>query len=187
MKPTLRIAILSVAAAAAASTAGCGDLTGLDASFRVFEDTVTVFALSGSPVTAPVAINTIQGTAVRAEPTSGFDILFDITPEGQGEILPPAALGLGGRAGVLVSTQDFDDIGRAADGGYEENNPTLVNVGDVLVVRAASSACAGLVNPFIYSKLEILDIDPDARTFRVRLRVDPNCGFRSFGEGVPDD
>ncbi len=186
MKARICIAV-ALLVAATLGTEGCGDLTGLGANLPVFEDTVVVFALSGTPASAPVAINTAQARAVRAETGSGFDVLFDITPEGQAEIIPPSILGLTARTGVLESTMPFDAIDRAPASGYVESATTPIDVGDVVVIRAAAVSCGGQVNPFIYSKLEILDVDAAARSIRVRLRVDRNCGFRSFGEGVPKD
>ncbi len=171
---------------AVASLAACGDPTRVQARAEPISDTLTVFALTGTPVTAPTALNTIRHEAVRADPSSSYDVVFDISETGQAVMYPPAAVGAFGRAGVQKSATPFDELLEAPVSGYNETTATDINPGDVVVIRAASAACQQSLNAFIYSKLVIDSVNTEARTIHFRMRVDPNCGFRSFAEGIPE-
>jgi hypothetical protein len=46
--------------------------------------------------------------------------------------------------------------------------------------------CSFSLSPYIYSKVNIDSVNVVTRTINVSVTVDPNCGFRSFAEGVPD-
>ena len=64
------------------------------------------------------------------------------------------------------------------------------NKGDVFALSSSDPiACAySIYGNLIYAKLEVLDIDPVARTVRTRFTVDPNCGFLSLiPSGIPKD
>lgn len=183
MKPVSRASIAAVAVA----FWSCGDPTRINARFEVVSDTITVSALSGSSIGARTALNTLRHEAVRAEPGSNFDVVFDITSAGQAVIYPAQAISSLGRAGIQRSTQQLDSILVAPSEGYSEAmTPTSVSVGDVILIRAVQAACRPPeLNPYIFSKLQITAIDTVARTVTFVMRVDPNCGFRSFRDGIP--
>jgi hypothetical protein len=46
--------------------------------------------------------------------------------------------------------------------------------------------CVATLRSTIYSKLIVDEIDLATRSVRVRIVVDPNCGFRSLDEGLPE-
>lgn len=182
MKPVLHASI----AIAAVAFWSCGDPTRVNARFEVVSDTISVSALSGSPIGARTALNTVLHEAVRAEPGSNFDVVFDITSAGLAVIYPAQAISNLGRAGIQRSTQQLDSILLAPPEGYSEAmTPTSISVGDVLLIRAVQAACRRELNPYIFSKLQITAIDTVARTVTFVIRVDPNCGFRSFRDGIP--
>jgi hypothetical protein len=181
-----RAAALAALGAPALLAAACGEPTRIKAQFPTVADTLTVYALTGTPVTAPTALNTYFHSAVRAEAESAFDVAFDIDTGGRALIYPAQLVGANSRrAGVLKSTAAFDSLLRAPDSGYNEDAATPIAPGDVVVIRANVVPCAADFRREVYSKLRIDSVNVSARTIHFRMRVDPNCGFRDFTEGVP--
>ena len=166
--------------------AACGDPTRPRAEAVTISDTLSVFALTGTPLSVPTALNTLRHAAVRTDPGASYDVVFDITDAGQAMIYPPAAVGAFGRAGIQKSTTPFDELLEAPVSGYNETTPTEINPGDVLLIRAVPPECGNSFSAFIFSKLVIDSVNTDARTIHFRMRVDPNCGFRSLAEGIPE-
>lgn len=180
MKSRLLLAVLAVIAPAA-----CGDPLSARASFETVEDTLAVFAFSDTPLSAPSGLNTIRHEAVRVDASSDYDIVFDISPDGQAVIYPPRLIGAVGNAGVRTDTTGYARVLEAPADGYNDSTATTVAEGDVVLVRAASPSCVTAFNPYIYSKLVIDSVRTPSRTIYFRMRVDPNCGFRGLAEGVP--
>lgn len=170
---------------AAALLAACGDPFRVAANREVVEDTLAVYALTGTDLALPTGINSVEHRGVRVESGSGFDLAFDITASGQPVLLPPAAIGGVGRAGIQSSAQEFDELVLAPQGGYNDSTATAIAAGDVVVVRAEPQYCAQALNPFIFSKYRVDSVDVANRILYVRMRVDPNCGYRSLADGVP--
>ena len=169
-----------------AALAGCGDPVSIRAQFEIVEDTVTVFALTGTPVIAPAALSTLRHEAVRIETTRDFDIVFDIDGTGRAVLYPVQLVGGSpGSTGIQPATQSFDAIEEAPRTGYQRDSAVVLDVGDIVIVEAEPLFCLSTIQPRIYSKLMIDAIDLATRSVRVRLVVDPNCGFRSFLEGIP--
>lgn len=179
---TLRILALVVSTTALIA---CGDPLRPQASIPTQDATLNVFALTGTPVALPTAINLFLQRAVRAEPANAYDVVFDIIDE-QPVLLPPTAIGAFGRAGLQRATGTFETITEAPRTGYNESDPLPIAVGDLVIVRAsASQFCFGGITPYIHAKMEITAIREADRGFTVRMRVNPNCGFRSFADGIP--
>jgi len=92
-----------------------------------------------------------------------------------------------GNAALVRSTEAYDALLLAPTTGYDDTEALAIVAGDVVVIRALSAACAGRINQFIYSKLVIDSVNVANRTIHFRMRVNPNCGFRSFAPGVPTE
>ncbi|MBC7788459.1 MAG: hypothetical protein H7Z74_00825 [Anaerolineae bacterium] len=165
----------------------CGDPTRFTANFSTVADTITVFALTGTPLSVPTALNTFHHEAVRAEATSGYDVVFDIDASGRVVLYPPSAVGGFGSAGLRTVTDAFDDLETAPNRGFDSIDPLTVSAGEVVVIRAEPPECANSIRPEIYTKLVVDSIDLVNRTITFRVRVNPNCGFRDLTEGVPDN
>ncbi|HJR63965.1 MAG TPA: hypothetical protein VJ803_09690 [Gemmatimonadaceae bacterium] len=168
-----------------AALSACGDPTNIDATFETVEDTLTVFAFTGTPINVPTALNTLEHIVVRAEAGTNFDVVFDIDAGGQALILPPRVVSGIGNAAVTRSDVAYDALLLAPTTGYVENEQVPIDPGDVIVVRSVAGACVGRINQFIYSKLAIDSVNLGNRTIHFRMRVNPNCGFRSFAPGIP--
>lgn len=183
----IRFGLALAAALSVAALAACGDPIRIRAQFETVQDTVTVFAVTGTPVIAPAALSTIRHEAVRIETTRDFDIVFDINQAGEVVLYPVQLVGGSqGTTGIQKASQSFDDILEAPRDGYVTDSATIVTVGEVVLIEAQPVACAGTINPWIYSKLVVDEIDVATRSVVVRMVVDPNCGFRSLDEGIPE-
>lgn len=170
-----------------AALAACGDPVSIRAQFDTVADTVTVFALTGTPVIAPTALSTLRHEAVRLDPSRDFDIVFDINSAGQAVLYPVQLVGGGpGNTGIQVTSQSYDAILEAPLTGYARDTATVLEVGDVALVEAEPAFCATSLYRTIYSKLIVDEIDLANRSVQIRMRVDPNCGFRSLAEGLPE-
>lgn len=185
-----------LALTAAAALAGCGDPFEVTANFDTVETTVTIHAFNGTPVALPTGILLAPlAQAVRPGPEFLFDLGFDFLPgTGGAALLPVDALVAPGvfngsrLTGIRpVTDQGYDAITRAPAGGYTVGDPVAIAVGDVGVLQAVGHpTCAGsFFGNTIYAKYRVEAIDAAARTLTLRIRVDPNCGFRGLEVGEP--
>jgi hypothetical protein len=175
------------AVAAAAFAVACGDATGPKAQLEVHTDTLVVRAFTGASTSDATALNALSSRVVRTDLTSGYDVVFDLDQAGKPVLYPASAIANVGRAGLQKATVPFDQVLEAPATGYDETTIVTADVGDVYLIRTAPSACQINIRPFIYSKMVIDSVNTTNRTIHFRFTVDPNCGFRSFAEGIPDN
>ena len=175
---------------AALALGACTDPTRIVANFDTITDTLTVYALSGSPAAYPTALVTPQHTVVRADAGLTFDVAFDINPAGQALLYPfklvvdPAAAGR--RVGIRKMDVLFDSLLRAPTSGYNYDSVTVMSVGSVAVIQASRALeCRYDYSTVIYSKIVIDEIDAAGRRIAFRMLVDPDCGFRDLVPGRP--
>jgi hypothetical protein len=90
------------------------------------------------------------------------------------------------RLGIQRATTPFDDVERAPLRGYVYDSVVVVNPRETLVLELLAEQCQFQVSSLVYTKLEVLAIDPLARAIAFRITYDPNCGFRSFLPGIPE-
>lgn len=188
------LAFLAIALAIFATASACGSLTGNKAQTENSTDTVTVYALNGTPVDAPAGLWLFGRTAVVVNSNFLFDLSFDIDPQGEAKLYTVRYV-----AGTLSSahsvsmqrvTGGFDALAKAPQSGYVTDSLFTAKVGDVFAISTSDpSACSfSIYSNLIYAKLEVLGIDPGTRTMRTRFTVDPNCGFLSLiPSGIPKD
>ena len=175
--------------AAVLLVAACGDLNELpDASDANVVDTVTVAALTGTPLALPSAYSVSERRAVRTDQSAAFDFAYD-TVDGAPRFYPAASLGLGGsgtQAGFQVSTEPFANLLRAPQNNYVTDEPLPATIGTVYAVRSRL-VCSNIGGVPMYGKLEVLELDPDAATVTFQILTNNNCGYRSLEPGVPDE
>ncbi|MEP7325378.1 MAG: hypothetical protein ABI836_05455, partial [Gemmatimonadota bacterium] len=166
MRPFITLVVLAAGSAALA----CSDPNALpNPSSKNFEDTLTIFALHGTPINTPSAYSVPDGP-VRTDQTSGFEFVYDLGPLGAHLFLPLAVLDINVsnqvNPGLLPSSKLFEDIGRAASNGYITADTVPVDSGDVFVVRSRLVCNIGVSE---YAKLQVLSFDDAQRsvTFRV--------------------
>ncbi len=150
-------------------------------------DTLTLFAVEGTPVGTPSGYSIIDGQAVRIDQRPDFDFVYGL-PAGVGpSLLPPGALGLAQnlslRPGILEPSDGFDDLEIAQLNGYRTEDTISVAIGQTFVAR--SRVACGLGVP-MYAKLRILSIDPLQRSVTLETLPNRNCGYRGLQPGLPD-
>src|SRR5258706_7984992 len=105
--------------------AACGNPNGLTAYISNTPDTVSLYALSGTPVALPSGYSIPARSAVRTDAASSFDFAFDIDTAGRALLLPPRALRVGQQSRLPINTQQDDSIKYAPTGGYHLHNPQV--------------------------------------------------------------
>jgi hypothetical protein len=179
-------------ALAALVAVGCSDFNDLPdpTVTNVVVDSVSLSALTGTPVAQPSAYSIPDNQAVRTDLTSGFDFAFDLdsTADGiQPVLVPLAALGLSTNSGVDPGLQRtdlaFDGITKAPGNGYTTDSAMVVDSGTVLFAR--SRVVCGVLGVPQYAKLEVTGVDPAQRTLTFRILSDNNCGYRGLEPGLP--
>ncbi|HVE79452.1 MAG TPA: hypothetical protein VNA89_11345 [Gemmatimonadaceae bacterium] len=183
---------LRIAAAAALLplTAACGESTNIRASLPVVSDTLRAWAVTGTPLELPSALDLGVGGVVRPDVAGTaplFDILFDLDPAGAVLLIPARAaagnLG-GGQVGFILSELDFGAVTRAPNNGYRYDTTTVAPVGRTVIMETANRVCLGTLVPRLYAKLVVDSVRAAERTVFFRIVHDPNCGFRGL---VPDE
>ena len=183
-----RFRLAAAAAVAVWLFAACGDSTGLPpATIANIVDTVKVYALQETPLTAPSAFDIVNARVARTDRGEIFDFAFEMPADGGNFITPAGGLNLSPEAGHRASDRAFDDINRAPDDDYEVLDPLPISVGDVFVARSrrSSSLCGFLGSLPRYAKFEVLAIDVTERFVELQFLANVNCGYRSLEPGLP--
>ena len=185
-----RIALMAVATSAI-GVAACDDPFAPRATTSVRTDSFIVYSATKTPVNLPAAFNIIFFTPLRLEPTYGFDLVFDIDDNNQVVLIPVTLVGgavtSGRRIGLQQITGAYDEVTRAPTAGYKYDSTLTLGVDGAALVEVQTDACQFQSSQLVYAKLQIKAIDPVARTIVFRITYDPNCGFRSFLPGVPEN
>ncbi len=183
--PQLRFATAGVAALFAA--AACGeDITIPPATIPNVVDTITLAAVTGTPVDQPSAYDIVNKLVVHTTIKQPFDMVFDIPPDSN--LFKPALLvGLQDAAGLLPSSLPFDSITTAPEEDYVSDAPLPVQLGSTFIgqSRLSNQNCT-LGSLPRYAKFHVLEIDSDARTVTLELLVNQNCAYRSLEPGIPE-
>jgi hypothetical protein len=181
--PTIRplLLLLPLAAAAACSNDDLGNAT-----IENTVDTVTIYSLTGTPITSPSGFLLAPVTAVRTDQTTAFEFAYNRQTDGQRVLLPRATLGLTSTTaepGLQLRSETFDEIKVASSNGYTTTEAVPIDVGLRYMVRSRVESSSGCAVPR-YGKLEILALDDQSVTFKVL--ADQNCGFKGLEPGFPD-
>jgi len=185
--------ILRAAVAAALVVVACGpDVTGLlPAIYPNRTDTVSVYALTGTPVSTPSAYLIVGRQVVRTDQNSSFDVAFDIDSSGHAVIMPTGAMKLGRQSGVQVTTTLFDSVKTAPSSGFQIDSAVVLSVNSVAILHSRAVQCSSDLSPVhnYFAKLHVLDIDttsgPNGRRIQLEVLTDINCGYRGLEPGLP--
>ena len=180
----------ALAACAVATLHGCGGTTDPAAQFENVTFTSSIFALNGTPLGVPTAINTATAATVRTEETYDFDVAFDLDQAGSVVVYTQRRVGRPiGITGHAVSLQlagvPFDAVVSAPRSGWVADSLLTVDPGDVFMVRAQNIACQFAFGTNLYSKMVVDSINVASRRIWVTTLADPNCGFRELIPGRP--
>ena len=173
----------------------CRDPIELQATQEVWTDTLSVYALSGTPAGYPSALSITARQVFPVTGFGGFDIAFDI--DASDRVLVHAArrvVTLGNavpRVGLQVVPGTFESVTAAPSSGYKVDSTLVVSEGDVVVIEAVHNGdndqCTFALSPNLYAKISIDTVFLASRTIKFRFGYDPNCGYRSFAPGIPTD
>ena len=171
-----------------ALAAACGDPIGLPPASvpnRV-DSLVSLYALSGTPISTPSAYNITFREPVRTDANAqGFDFAFDIDTLGRALLLPTGALNLPKGSGIQLTLHAFDSVTVAPASGYNSDSATVVDSGSVAIMHSRPLICSFGITSIYYAKLQVLAIDTAARRIDLRILDNINCGYRGLEEGLP--
>ncbi len=181
---------LLLASAAVVAATACGDSTGLQAYVENRLDTlVSLYALSGTPVTEPSGYSIGSRSAVRTEQVLAFDFAFDIDTAGRAVLLPTGALKLGQQSGLQLSKLPFDSIRIAPTTNYQRDSAVVIDDSSVVIAHSATVGCPTGIPGVYYAKLRVLALDttatPNGRRVDFKILTDINCGYRGLEAGLP--
>jgi hypothetical protein len=186
--------LLAVLALVAGATA-CEDPFEITAQFPNIDQTFELWAISGSPAAYPsglllVAPGLPQATAVRLDAAGNFDIAVDIDTLGRLRVLPVGSI-VSPITGTRViqfqrPTVSYSVIPDAPRDGWSPDSVLLVGEGQAFLLRISTQYCQFDIRQDIYAKFYVDSIIPDERRVKLRSRINPNCGFRSLLNGIPE-
>jgi len=177
-------------------TASCDVSTTLPpANVPVAQQRITLYALTGTPVSTPSGYNMLQLGEVRTNVSNNFDFVMDIGIDstfGVGNkgdtvivLLPRGAVGFVEDGGLQWTLAEFDSIAVAPVTGYEQVKPTRIRQGDVVLAASRRQTCDDASSHPRYAKMNIQAVDLVTRSVVILVVIDPNCGYRSFKAGIP--
>lgn len=191
--------MLLLAGAVAATSACSGeDPFAIRASLETSLDTMIVFPLSGAQPLLPSAIDLFGRSVVRPSLRGGiapnFDIALDVDAQGR-VLLYPASLvasppGGSPRTGFQVVAGSFDALEIAPRDGYRFDTVQVAAIGQVLAIEGQGVSQTGIycgTGSPLHAKLVVDSVSRATGAAHLRVRTNPNCGFRSLKAGLPED
>ena len=189
-RPARRRALLAGALLVTASLVACEDPFELKADRETFPLGFEVWAVNGSPDEFPSALNVPSATLVRPDASGNFDIAFDVDGDGKLLVVPMRLVVtplLGARAVNFIEVPAlFEQVLSAPADGWTGDSTIVLDVGEVFLVRVFAQQCQFQLRQYVHAKFVVDSILPAERRARLRGRLNPNCGFRSFQEGIPE-
>lgn len=191
MNATLRV--LAVLAAAGLAATACSDVTGIKAQLKVSgNDTLTVYALNGTPAGAPTGIELSGPYTAAANANFGFSIGFDLDSTHKPVLYPVQRVANGiaitpSSVGFQFLNQSYDDITRAPGGQYQYDSTYALAVGQPVVAEVYDQTRCAYSYTYAqtyYAKFMIVSVDTAQRSMKVLVTSDPNCGYRSLVSGT---
>ena len=178
--------LLGLLAASIAGAAACGDTQRLPAQGAVQSDTLIVYALRGTDVSYPTALNVRELVVVRATGVFDYEIAFDIDESGKAVLYPMELLvaeeASFRRVGMQKLTVHFDSLKSAPRNGYIYDEPMVLGEGESIAIEAGVP-CPYPYPQVVFGKLVVDSIRAAKRAIYFRAVSDPSCGFRSLVPG----
>lgn len=185
----MKFGLAVLTAGFAFGAAACNDPNENTGLQTVVADTLTVYALSGTPPSFPAGYYSANGAVTRIDGNFAFDIAFDINQANEVVIYPQRLVGvpqIPQRAvGIQRLTVPFDSLGRAPSSGYVFDSLFVVTPGQGLMLQVQSAVdCQISFSTLRYTKLVVDSIDILRRAVFFHSVHNPNCGYRSLVPGV---
>lgn len=179
-------------ALAALATAACGDPTRPDAELEVKIDTISLYALNGTPPSAPVGFSILDRRLHALDAGFGFDVALDIDAQGRPVLYPVRAVAssiVGAKSvGLRTVGESFEQLTRAPRGDFRRDTALVVNLGQTAVVEVPTPVCQfSVMGVNLYAKLVVDSVRLSDRRIFLRIGTNPNCGFRSLVPGIPEE
>jgi hypothetical protein len=189
---TTRSAVVASLVFVSLAAGACSDPFKVTASDENHLDTLTVFALTGTPPSLPAALNVAGRAVVRVNGAFSYDVVFDLDAQNNVLFYPVRLIGGNFAAtrtvGIQRFTGAFDAATKAPTGNYKYDSLFVLKPGDGVYLQVANSdICQFDISSFQYSKLVIDSVAPSLRAIYFRTMHDPNCGFRNLTPGTPKD
>ena len=174
----------------AAALSACGDANILPpATVPSHEDTLALWAVTGTDIVHPSAFDLLNDQVVRTDRSANFDFVFDFVVDSVGDtvpmLFPRGGVGLTPDGGLQRVGVQWDTLVVAPPDGYETHQPVRFGLGVVVVARSRTQTCNFGVSAGIYAKLQPLQVDLPNRRIVIRILVDQNCGYRGLQAGIP--
>ena len=190
MRARRSLATFALAVSGFALLAACNSSLLAPANVASVVDTVTLYALSGTPLFTPSAYALNGRSRVRTDLSISFDFAFNFDSLRRPVFLPAGALGLPKTAippGFQATTTPFANLTIAPIDGYETTLPFVVDTGRVVLARSTSLTCPDGTIQSLYAKLHVLAVDTaaTARTIQFEILTDQNCAYRGLTPGIP--
>jgi hypothetical protein len=199
LRLSLRAALPFGAAVGVLSAAACSDPFQPVAQLDTSADAFVLFALTGASSQLPSGVELTGPTAVRPGVTTQnepaglitrptFDIAFNIDAAGRVQLYPPRTLLSSNvaarRVGFRRVATSFDSLRAAPNGGFRYDSVFTVSPGETIVVESQAGSCSSTTP--LAAKLVVDSVSAASRAIFVRVRSNPNCGFRSLLPGRPE-
>jgi hypothetical protein len=188
-----RRSVLAFATAGLVVAVACNNNLGLPpATIRNVTDTVTLYAVNGTPLSTPSGYAIIGANVVNTAQSSAFDFAYNIDSIGRPVFVPTGALRFVSsdtvnQPGFQYATTTFDNTTMAPTDGYEIDQPFLVDSNRVTIARSRAEICPDGTSASLYAKIAVLSINPVARTVTFQVLTDQNCGYRGLQPGLPQE
>lgn len=143
-----------------------------------------MYALTRTPLQTPSAYDLIRQLAIRTDRSTELDFAFDIDTAGRAMLMPRGALGLSADGGIQRVSLAYDSLTLAPRDGYLRDSTVAVEDGAVYALTSRQQSC-GFGAASLYAKAVVEALDRAARSVSLRLRINPNCGYRGLEPGVP--
>jgi hypothetical protein len=189
--------MLGITAACSVAALACDDPFALQATTGTVRDTLTAFAMTGTPPAFPSAFDAGTGAVVRIQPDIGFDVALDLNADGTVRVIParlisPTKIVFGQpsvthQVAIATPAGDFETVTIAPGSGYSVDSLVTVGTGDPVVLRVDSERCQFQLSTILYAKFVVDSVNAATRQIFFRTVRNPNCGFRSFLPGIPED
>lgn len=176
-KPALLGALLSLAA--------CGDDFG-PSRWSAVPDTTLIYSASRPDlIRQPSAFDVVNLSRVIIEgggATGNWDIVL-LEQNGTFVMAPERVLtGSDSRSGIARTNATTLEEVREAPGDTASftREPVAIQEGSIYILRSRRASCFGFGTGIFYAKLEALEVDPAAGTYRFAVVRNPNCNDRAL-------
>lgn len=165
-------------------------------------DTLVVYPFGSTEAALPSALDLLGRRAVRPAIFAGstnFDLVLDRGPSGSVVLFPARAIAVppsldatsgAPRTGFQLVTSGFDVLEVAPRDGYQPDTVLTVRFGQTVAIEGQGINAGRLTcdaSRALYAKLVVDSVSAATGAFHVRVRTNPNCGFRSLQPGLPND